>query len=167
MDTLNLTEQEREIINLGISITAGCQPCTKYHVKKCRETDISEIEIQTIADQVMQLSTAASQIMKSRTLHILNITNNKTTEYNSGYESKRDVLVGLAVSYTMNNTDLFDYYLTLAGNMGIGDREISFITETSRFIFYKAKAHVDLLIENKGIVTLKYEEKDCSSKCGC
>ena len=97
MEELNITEQEKEIINLGISIAAGCQPCTKYHVKKCKKADMSEIEIHTIIDQVMQLSAEASQTMRSSALYNLNIANNNMTKNNATCESKRDVLIGIAV----------------------------------------------------------------------
>jgi AhpD family alkylhydroperoxidase len=36
----------KELIAIGASVTANCQPCVKYHVAKAREMKIDEIEIQ-------------------------------------------------------------------------------------------------------------------------
>lgn len=36
----------KELIAIGASIAANCQPCVKYHVAKAREVKIDESEIQ-------------------------------------------------------------------------------------------------------------------------
>jgi alkylhydroperoxidase/carboxymuconolactone decarboxylase family protein YurZ len=45
MKRSTLTEKEIQIVNLGGSIAAGCQPCTKYHVNKCKGTGMSDKDI--------------------------------------------------------------------------------------------------------------------------
>ncbi len=35
----------KELIAIGASLTANCQPCLKYHVSKAREIGVSEEEI--------------------------------------------------------------------------------------------------------------------------
>lgn len=35
----------KELIAIGASVTANCQPCLKYHVAKARENGVSEQEI--------------------------------------------------------------------------------------------------------------------------
>jgi len=36
----------KELIAIGASVSANCQPCVKYHVGKAREMKIDETEIQ-------------------------------------------------------------------------------------------------------------------------
>ena len=36
----------KELIAIGASVSANCQPCVKYHVGKAREMKIDEAEIQ-------------------------------------------------------------------------------------------------------------------------
>ena len=36
----------KELIAIGASITANCQPCLKYHVSKALENGVTEEEIQ-------------------------------------------------------------------------------------------------------------------------
>jgi AhpD family alkylhydroperoxidase len=45
--------KEKELAAVGISIAAGCKPCTDFHVKKAREVGASEAEIkQSMSDAV-------------------------------------------------------------------------------------------------------------------
>jgi AhpD family alkylhydroperoxidase len=104
-----LTEKDRGIINLGISLAAGCQPCVKYHLRKCRKTGWCENEIIEIIDLTEHICTLAYKIMKLRARAIVNSDSYKEKGFHIGCDARRDLLVGLAVSYTVNNTDLTDY----------------------------------------------------------
>ena len=37
--------QIKELIAIGASVTANCQPCILYHINKAREYDVDEAEI--------------------------------------------------------------------------------------------------------------------------
>jgi AhpD family alkylhydroperoxidase len=39
-------KQITELIAIGASVSANCQPCVKYHVSKARQMNIEEKEIQ-------------------------------------------------------------------------------------------------------------------------
>jgi len=45
-----LDEKIRELIAIGASVSANCQPCVKYHVTKAREKNIKEDDIQEAID---------------------------------------------------------------------------------------------------------------------
>jgi AhpD family alkylhydroperoxidase len=40
-----ITKKEKELAAVGISIAAGCKPCTDYHMKAVREAGASDDEI--------------------------------------------------------------------------------------------------------------------------
>jgi AhpD family alkylhydroperoxidase len=42
---MKLDERIRELIAVGASVTANCQPCLKYHVSKAMESGAEEDEI--------------------------------------------------------------------------------------------------------------------------
>lgn len=42
---MNLDTRTRELIAIGASITANCQPCLEYHVAKAMESGAGEQEI--------------------------------------------------------------------------------------------------------------------------
>jgi AhpD family alkylhydroperoxidase len=162
-----LSDKEIEIVNLSISIAAGCQPCTKYHIKKCKKTEISNDEIHDVIKKTQHIYNNAIEIMTTKAFAELNNKNysiNKSTIDNT---NRIDTCIGIAVSYTVNNTTLFKDYLSLADNLGITKKEILEIIEITKFIYAKAKAHVDLLFEKNGMVKPDNEMEDCSPECKC
>lgn len=40
----------KELISIGASVSANCQPCVKYHVAKAHEMNIDEAEIKQAID---------------------------------------------------------------------------------------------------------------------
>lgn len=45
-----LDENMKELIAIGTSVSANCQPCVKFHVAKAREMNIDENDIQQAID---------------------------------------------------------------------------------------------------------------------
>jgi AhpD family alkylhydroperoxidase len=43
---MNLDNRTTELIAIGASVTANCQPCLQYHVEKAREQGIENQDIQ-------------------------------------------------------------------------------------------------------------------------
>ncbi|TAK34560.1 MAG: carboxymuconolactone decarboxylase family protein [Chloroflexota bacterium] len=43
---MTLDNRTRELIAIGASVTANCQPCLSYHVGKARELGVDEAEIE-------------------------------------------------------------------------------------------------------------------------
>jgi len=160
-----LTVRDTEIINLAASLAAGCQPCMKYHLGKCRVSGISETAIIEIVNLAEEVYIQAMQLMKLRTLSFGKRNPVEGTGVHVRCESRTEFLVGLAVSYTVNNTDLCEVYLQYARQSNTSDAEISRIRGISDFIHSKARAHVDLLIEDTGVINQDLDTDE--SKCGC
>ena len=162
-----LTAREREIVNLGTSIAAGCQPCTKYHVKKCTEAGISDILIFDVTKKTKQICIQAIEIMTEKVFTTINIGQNREILTDLGMDSKTKILIGLAASYSMNSTVLFEKFLNHATALKIGEKQISELIEITRFIHIKAKAHVDMLCDKRGVDSISDENKDCATGCTC
>ncbi len=66
-----MNEQTKELIALGASVAAHCQPCLKYHYAKARELGITPEEIQAameVGHQVSQGATKAIQDLQNSLL---------------------------------------------------------------------------------------------------
>lgn len=159
--------KETQVVNLSASITAGCQPCTRYHINRCKDAGISDEEIHKIIKKTEKIWCGALEEMKLRALkRVLNI-NNRKVELHQEADNRHDVLIGIVVSYTVNSTTLFAEYLQSAKKFEISRNEIFEIIVISKFIYDKAKAHVDILSEESGIEKQKIESDNCTPRCGC
>lgn len=47
---MTLDNRTKELVAIGASITANCQPCLQYHVSKAREYEVKEQEIAEAMD---------------------------------------------------------------------------------------------------------------------
>jgi len=128
---------------------------------------MSDKEIHNVVIKAEKICNRASEDMKSRALkRVLNMKDRKVELHNE-CDDRHDVLIGITVSYTINSTTLFAEYLQSAEKFEISRKEISEIIEISKFIYDKAKAHVDILSEETGIEKQKIESNNCSPRCGC
>jgi AhpD family alkylhydroperoxidase len=162
-----LTAREREIVNLSTSIAAGCQPCTKYHVKKCMEAGVSNALIIDVTEKTKQICFQAIEIMREKVFTTLGIGQNREISTHLGMDSKTEILIGLAASYSMNSTILFEMFLNHVITQEIGEQKISELIEIKKFIHDKAKAHVDMLCTKRGVDRPSGVNKDCDTGCGC
>lgn len=53
----------KELIAIGASVTANCQPCIKYHVSKARENGASEQEIEEAIAMAKKVRKGAMSMM--------------------------------------------------------------------------------------------------------
>lgn len=53
----------KELIAIGASVTANCQPCLKYHVSKARENGASEQEIEEAIAMAKKVRKGAMSMM--------------------------------------------------------------------------------------------------------
>lgn len=59
-----MDERTKELIAIGASIGAHCQPCLTYHVEKARELGISDEDIRTAIDTGHMVEKGAMSAMK-------------------------------------------------------------------------------------------------------
>ena len=73
----------------------------------------------------------------------------------------------MAATYSMNSTVLFEIFLNHATKQKIGEQQLSELIEINRFIHDKAKAHLDMLCDERGVDSISDENKDCATGCTC
>jgi len=162
-----LTEKETEIINLGASIAAGCQPCTKYHVKKCKKVGISDEDINSVIENTRHICKNVIDFMLTKAFKSVNIRNKKEIRFPLTGVQRNDVLLGMAITYSLNSSTLLEEYIKLATNMDIDNDTLMGITTISTFISEKAKAHRDIVIEKIDSEPKTDESSDCTPGCTC
>ena len=58
-----LTEKEKELIAIGASVAAGCQPCTEYHVKSARSAGACDRSLTLAVETALGVRDSATRAM--------------------------------------------------------------------------------------------------------
>lgn len=75
-----MDERTRELIAIGTSVGAHCQPCLVYHVKKAREMDIAAADIQDAVGVGHMVEKGSMAAMKTFSEEVLNNTDPENSE---------------------------------------------------------------------------------------
>lgn len=62
-----LSDKDRELISIGASIAAGCQPCTNFHLRAARIAGASDAEISQAVNDALSVSRHATEVMAQLT----------------------------------------------------------------------------------------------------
>jgi len=158
-----LNTKEKQLVYLSASIAAGCQPCTRYHIRKSKEGGLSDTEInQTIA--------LAISIREEATLFMNSFSYNPKASKNKQEENKvkiscNEALIGIAANYSVNFPSGLQKYLHLVKNIGISNKKLGEIISISKSVIDKARAHVDMVTDKIGVEKPVEDKEDCCSSC--
>ena len=79
-----MDEQIKELIAIGASVSAHCQPCLTYHLEKARELGIDEESIRAAIETGHMVEKGAMSSMKKFSASILDTTQTGSCCSNSG-----------------------------------------------------------------------------------
>ena len=66
-----MDNKTKELIAIGASVTAHCQPCLKYHMGKAREMGIDDHEIREAVNVGQQVEKGSASAMREFTKGLL------------------------------------------------------------------------------------------------
>lgn len=66
-----MDERTKELIAIGASVGAHCQPCLTYHVEKAREMGIAEEDIRAAVDTGHMVEKGAMSAMRKFSANVL------------------------------------------------------------------------------------------------
>jgi AhpD family alkylhydroperoxidase len=141
-----ITKKEKELAAVGISIAAGCKPCTDYHMKAVREAGASDEEIRRAVDDAVTLRNAATSIMRNYGRSHLGDAEHEVTA-----ATPRDrvaELIGLGAAFAVNCVSSLESYIQHADSTGVTMVEILEIAKLAKFIKERGASHVDGRIES-------------------
>ncbi|MGF1757101.1 carboxymuconolactone decarboxylase family protein [Photobacterium sagamiensis] len=139
------TDKEKELVAVGISVAAGCRPCTKYHYKHAREMEISDDEIRRAVEAAISVRKQAAINMES--FAITNLKSGDEGDSNSLLGDDRiSVMVRIGAAYAVNSTADLEIQLMVTESVAISGDELQAIAKLAGFIRGKAISHVEKLI---------------------
>jgi len=140
-----ITKLEKELAAVGISIAAGCRPCTDFHMKAVREAGAEDTAIREAVEQAAALRAAAAGVM--RAYGLAHLGDAETAPPAAVAADRQPILTGLGAAFAVNCTASLERYIAAAGPAGVGTEEIVEVAKLARFIKGKAASHVDRRIE--------------------
>lgn len=162
-----LTIKEKELVYVGASVSAGCKPCTNYHIKKVKESGASEEEIKQAISDAMCVRNSAKEIMEAHGLKPLEIIKD-VDDCGCGEKTTRiKELVSIAAAYAVNCTSNLDKHISAARTVNITDDEIKSVIKSTGFIKDKAASHVEKIVEKLGNSISSVEKTEDTDGCGC
>ena len=141
-----ITKKEKELAAVGISIAAGCKPCTDFHMKAVREAGASDDEIRRAIEDAVALRNAATSIMRNYGRSHLG-----DTDHEDAAATPRDrvaELVRLGAAFAVNCVSSLENYSRHAELAGVTRAEILEIAKLAKFIKERGASHVDRWAES-------------------
>lgn len=147
-----MTVREKELSAVGISVAAGCKPCTNYHVKAARKAGASPEEIAQSVNVALSVRALATEIMRNHALSRLEETQPVAIpDLPGGATSRLIELVSVGAAFGVNCVSSLERQLGAAATVGISQQEIVEIIRLAMMIKERAASHVERLcaIENQ------------------
>ncbi len=128
-----LTQKEKELVAVGASIAAGCQPCSAHHFKTARAAGAAKAEIRQAVDDALCVRDGATKIMASFAKKHLDGESN--TEVLSCSEKPLiGELVAASAALAVNCVASLETHLAIARRLGATERQIQTALGVARAI---------------------------------
>jgi AhpD family alkylhydroperoxidase len=143
---MSITKKEKELASVGISIAAGCKPCTDYHLKAVREAGATDNEIRRAIEDAVALRSAATSIMKYYGRSHLGEAEHE--EVAAKPQDRVAELIGIGAAFAVNCVSSLENYSRYAESVGVTREEILEIAKLAKFIKERGASHVDRWAES-------------------
>lgn len=118
-----LTETQQELIAVGVSIAAGCKPCTAYHLMAARAAGASDSEIRQAVSHALDVRDSATKMMARLADKLLGSAPEPAAN-TPAEESLTDVLVSAGAALAVNCGANLEEHLKAARQMGATDYQV-------------------------------------------
>lgn len=140
-----LTPKEKELAAVGISVAAGCRPCTNYHVREVRKAEATDQEIRQAIENAVRIRKDATDAMEGQGLRHLGVSKDRGDSRSSGGTTRIEELVSIGAAFAVNCTSNLERHLKAGQAVGITEAEIREVVTLSAFIKKMAASHVEKL----------------------
>ena len=147
---MTVSPKEKELAAVGISVAAGCKPCTDHHMTVARKARATDEMIRQAVTDALAVRSKAAEIMEAHALsHFGDATEPGIIDDGSS-ENRVRALVRVGAAFAVNCVSSLEHYLAAAEKVGIAPEDLTQIMELTIFIKGRAASHVDKLISTTG-----------------
>jgi len=163
---MSLPINEKELAAVGISMAAGCKPCTDYHVQKALTSGATDDEIRQAIIDAACVRESALKIMKAHGLiHLGDVIG----ETDCGCEETNRIkeLVSVGAAYAVNCTTNLEKHIEAAKKLDITEIELKEVVKLAEFIKGKAASHVEKITAPGNNNAASHEQQKEATSTGC
>ena len=143
------TTKEKELIAVGISVAAGCKPCTDHHVRAVREAGATDAEIQQAMADAIAVRKSATSVMEGYVRRHFGHGGDVADETVDTARTPTRVLLAVGAAFAVNCTTSLGEHLETARHMGITGGEVRVVAKLATFIKGKGDEHVRAMVAHK------------------
>ncbi len=143
---MTVSAKEKELAAVGISVAAGCKPCTDHHVTVARKARASEDEIRAAIADAIRVRSQAAEIMQARALSHFGPVAVPDIPDEAGPDARVRALIRLGAAFAVNCDASLENALAMARRAGIAPDDIAGIVKLAGFIRGRAISHVEKLL---------------------
>ena len=118
-----LTEKEQELIAIGASIAAGCQPCTTFHIRAARIAEANDDEIRRAVGNALRVRRNATEVM-ARIGASQSVDASASEANDDEDKSLIGALVSIGSAYAVNCVTNLETHVASAREQGATDGQI-------------------------------------------
>jgi AhpD family alkylhydroperoxidase len=141
-----LTLKEKELVAVGISVAAGCKPCTNYHVREVRKAEATDQEIRRAIEEAVQVRSNATQVMEAHGLRHLGVSKEVGDRAGSREATRMAELASIGAAFAVNCTSNLEKHMKASKRVGISEEEMQEVATLAAFIKKMGASHVEKLI---------------------
>jgi len=141
-----MTPKEKELVAIGISVAAGCKPCTDHHVAVARKARASDEEIRQAAEVAFAVRRNATDIMEAYALAHLGEERDMAGFGFLEEPNRITALVAIGAAFAVNCVASLQHHLAAAEEAGVPKDDIAQVVALAAFIKQKAASHVERLV---------------------
>ncbi|MHC4710468.1 MAG: carboxymuconolactone decarboxylase family protein [Planctomycetota bacterium] len=139
---MTMTAREREIAAVGISVAAGCKPCTDHHVSEAAKAGATDDKISRAVADALNVRRKAADIMEAHALARLGgEARDRPAPCACDETSRLKAMTSVGAAFAVNCASNLQAQLAAAEGAGISEQEITEILGLAANIKVAAARH--------------------------
>jgi len=138
-----LTIKEIELVYFGVSIAAGCKPCTTFHFGKLKEAGASDEEINRALIDAVNIRDIVKKEIENHAKSLLGLITPSEINIDNLNSDRLTILVSIGSAFAVNGTSTLSNCIDFGKSAGITNDEINKVFRAAKLVKMKAASHVD------------------------
>lgn len=141
-----MTNLEKELVALAISVAAGCRPCVTHHLVEVRKAGADDNAIEQAVAGAVCVRKAATEGMRRHALGLVPVNGGCGCAASDPLVE----LIALGAALSVNCTAETDKHLTAARSLGVSQDQLDEVFALAAMIRSKAIGHAEARLGNAG-----------------